>query len=73
MEKEVIYLTPTKLAARWHITPHTLGQWRWTGRGPRFSKMGKRILYKLENIEKFEAQMECDNTSYLSLNEEEID
>ena len=73
MEKEVIYLTATKLAARWHITPHTLGQWRWNGRGPRFSKMGKRILYKLENVEKFEAQMEYDNTSCIPLDKEEID
>jgi hypothetical protein len=58
------YLTATTLAARWHLTPHTLSQWRWNGRGPRFSKMGKKILYELKHVEDFEERAVHQNTSY---------
>jgi Helix-turn-helix domain len=59
------YLTVTHLAARWHLTPHTLSQWRWNGKGPHFSKMGKKILYDLNHIEAFEERAVHQNTSYL--------
>ena len=59
------YLTATNLAARWHLTPHTLSQWRWNGRGPRFSKMGKKVLYELKHIEEFEEKAVYQNTSYI--------
>lgn len=59
------YLTTTALAARWHLTPHTLAQWRWNGQGPRFSKMGKKILYELKYIEEFEERSVHQNTSYI--------
>ncbi len=59
------YLKAKGLAARWHITPHTLAQWRWNGSGPRFSKMGKRILYDLKHVEEFEARAVHQNTSYI--------
>jgi hypothetical protein len=62
---EKIYLTATTLAARWHITSHTLAQWRWNGNGPRFSKMGKRILYELKHVEAFEEGAVHQNTSYI--------
>jgi hypothetical protein len=60
------YLTATALAARWHLTPHTLSQWRWNGRGPLFSKMGKKVLYELKHIEEFEEKAVYQNTSYVS-------
>jgi len=79
MSKSKTYLTATGLAARWHLTPHTLSQWRWNGKGPRFSKMGKRILYELKHVEAFEERSEYQNTSYIPLDDnspfdkEEID
>lgn len=73
MSKSKTYLTATGLAARWHLTPHTLSQWRWNGKGPRFSKMGKRILYELKHVEAFEERSIHQNTSYIPFDKEEID
>ncbi len=51
----VRYLRPNELAARWHISWKTLARWRWTGDGPRFLKVSGKVLYRLEDIEAFEA------------------
>lgn len=56
-------LTPEDLADRWNLTETTLSQWRWNGRGPRYIKMGKGIRYRLSEIERFEDQHTCQNTS----------
>ena len=42
------------LAERWLISPRTLEQWRWQGRGPRYLKIGGRVVYRLSDIEAFE-------------------
>ena len=54
--------TQKQLAARWHMSPRTLEQWRWLGKGPRFLKIGARVLYDEEEIESFEAAQICQNT-----------
>jgi hypothetical protein len=59
------YITPTHLAARWYITTHTLDQWRWNGNGPRFHKFGRKILYHIDDIQKFEAGKAHYNTMYI--------
>ena len=51
----VRYLRPDELAGRWGISPKTLARWRWTGEGPRFLKVSGKVLYRLEDIEAFEA------------------
>jgi hypothetical protein len=38
------------LADRWLISPRTLEQWRWQGRGPRYLKIGGRVVYRLTDI-----------------------
>jgi hypothetical protein len=43
------------LAERWLISPRTLEQWRWQGRGPRYLKINRRVVYPLAEIEAFEA------------------
>jgi len=48
------YLTQAELAERWRISPRTLEQWRWQGRGPRYLKLGRRVLYRLSDIEAHE-------------------
>ncbi|HBG35067.1 MAG: hypothetical protein A2X70_04425 [Alphaproteobacteria bacterium GWC2_42_16] len=60
---EKLLLTPEALAERWNITPATLSQWRWNGRGPLFIKMNKGVRYRLSDIERFEEQHTCQNTS----------
>ena len=45
-----------ELAARWNISPRTLERWRWAGEGPQFIKLGGRVVYRLEDVEAFEAE-----------------
>jgi hypothetical protein len=33
-----------------------LERWRWTGQGPRFLKIGGRVVYRLCDIEAYEAE-----------------
>lgn len=54
---EVEYLTPSELSKRWAgaVTPGTLAAWRSRRQGPSFVKFGGRILYRLDDVECFEA------------------
>jgi len=56
-------MTQEELAERWHLSPRTLEQWRWLGKGPRFLKIGARVLYDLRDVEDYEAGQVCQNTS----------
>ena len=56
-------MTQSQLAERWMISPRTLEQWRWLGKGPRFLKIGARILYRDEDVESYEVSRICQNTS----------
>ena len=49
------HLSQTDLANRWRMSPRTLERWRFTGEGPRFMKIGGRVVYRLEDILAFEA------------------
>ncbi len=60
-----ILLTPQDLAKRWNLEPNTLGQWRWNGRGPKYLKINRSILYRLEDIEEFEKQKVRHSTSQI--------
>ena len=48
------HLRQKDLAERWHVSPRTLERWRWLGRGPRFLKVGGRVVYRLEDVEAYE-------------------
>jgi predicted site-specific integrase-resolvase len=43
-----------ELAVRWRISHRTLERWRWTGEGPKFLKVGGRVVYRLSDIEEYE-------------------
>ena len=49
-----IRFTQIELARRWKISPRTLERWRWLQQGPRYLKIGGRVVYRLEDIEAFE-------------------
>lgn len=49
------HLDQKGLAKRWLISPRTLEQWRWQGRGPRYLKIGGRVIYPVAEIEAYEA------------------
>ena len=57
------HLDQKALACRWLISPRTLEQWRWQGRGPRYLKIGGRVVYRLSDIEAFEAASLHANTN----------
>lgn len=57
------FLTAEQLATRWLIRTETLSQWRWNGRGPQYLKIGRRVLYRLEDVLCFEEQKRRQNTS----------
>lgn len=48
------HLTTNQLAERWHLTPLTLIRWRKAGKGPKWLKVGRRILYPVANVEEYE-------------------
>jgi hypothetical protein len=48
-------LSQRELAQRWRISPRTLERWRCLGQGPAFLKLGRRIAYRVADIEAFEA------------------
>ena len=50
------HLNQTELSARWNLSPRTLERWRWLGEGPRYLKLGGRVLYRVEDVEVFEEQ-----------------
>ena len=56
-------ITQEQLAVRWHLSPRTLEQWRWLGKGPKFLKIGARVLYREQDVDAWEAEQVCQNTS----------
>lgn len=46
-------LTPAELSARWGLSVGTLANWRSSGRGPAFSKIGG-IRYSMADVVAFE-------------------
>ena len=56
-------LTQNQLAERWHMSPRTLEQWRWRGKGPKFLKIGARVLYDEASVIDYENGQICQNTA----------
>ena len=54
---EATHLNQIELAVRWRVSHRTLERWRWTGEGPRFVKLGGRVVYRLLDIEEYEQAM----------------
>lgn len=66
IETGLVCINQRELAERWRISPRTLERWRWTGEGPRFVKLGGRVVYRLADISDFEQAMIRSSTSSLS-------
>src|SRR5690606_22216748 len=62
-EMKAVHMNQMELAARWRISPRTLERWRWIGDGPRFVKLGGRVVYRLCDIEEYEQAMIRSSTS----------
>ena len=57
------HLNQRELAERLNISPRTLERWRWLGEGPRFLKIGGRVVYRLQDVERYEAEQLRDSTT----------
>ena len=60
------HLNQRELAERLNISPRTLERWRWLGEGPPFLKIGGRVVYRLQDIERYEADQLRDSTTALA-------
>jgi len=62
--KPIRHLNQIDLSRRWSISPRTLERWRWLGQGPQFLKIGGRVVYRLTDIEAYEAAQLHESTSH---------
>lgn len=56
-------LTPDALASQLHTTTRNLREWRATGRGPRFVRIGRFPLYRSEAVEAWLRDQEYASTA----------
>ena len=49
-----LFIDQIQLARRWKLSHRTLERWRWIGCGPSYTKIGRRVVYRLVDVEKFE-------------------
>ena len=52
---DIRHLNQVQLSRRWSLSPRTLERWRWLKAGPPYLKIGGRVVYRLEDIESYEA------------------
>jgi hypothetical protein len=54
------FLRPDELAARWRFNVRTLQRWRQFGKGPRWQRLGGRVVYRLNDVVAFETSSDTD-------------
>jgi len=59
------YLTPEEVSARYkgRISVRTLSNWRSSKNGPRYTKLGGAVMYKLSWLVEWEEKRSATNTS----------
>lgn len=60
-----LYLTPKEVSDRYkgRISVRTLANWRTSGDGPKYTKIGARVLYHLSAVEEWEKKRTIGNSS----------
>lgn len=58
-----VFMKQKVVARRCGISPRTLERWRVVGEGPRFLKVGANVLYRLRDVEAWEATRVCQSTA----------
>jgi predicted site-specific integrase-resolvase len=61
--KPTRHLNQVELSGRWSISPRTLERWRWLGQGPQYLKIGGRVVYRLDDVEAYEAEQVRTSTA----------
>lgn len=60
-----VFFTTKELASRWRISPRTIEGWRDKGIGPVFVKIGNRVRYHIDVIERAEREWSSVNPEHL--------
>jgi hypothetical protein len=55
-QERVLHLTTAELAERWRTSIAVLANLRYKGGGPRFIKLGRKVLYPMTEIERHERE-----------------
>ncbi len=58
-----VYLTCDEAGAHLKLSPRTLEKMRTIGGGPRFRKLGRRVMYSLQDLDTWADSRVCDSTS----------
>ena len=57
------YLTSNELAERYTIHERTVANWRTTGFGPKFVKIGSSVRYRASDVKAWEESRTAENTT----------
>lgn len=57
-----VYYTVEDLAARLTIAPATLRHWRAHGRGPRATKLGRRVVFAGRDVDRWIQEQQARDT-----------
>ena len=66
MEDQDHYLKPRQAAAYTGIATSTLAKFRCLGRGPRYAKIGRAVLYRKSDLDTFMTSATVTSTSEVS-------
>lgn len=57
-------MTPAEVSERYNgrVTVRTLANWRWAGNGPKFTRIGGRILYDVSELILWEDRRTVEQT-----------
>jgi predicted DNA-binding transcriptional regulator AlpA len=59
-------ITPRQLAVRWECSEATLAKWRVNGDGPPFVRLGRKIAYRVADIEMWlDARRAASTSEYI--------
>ncbi|HWI42000.1 MAG TPA: helix-turn-helix domain-containing protein [Nocardioides sp.] len=53
------YLTTQEVAEALRTSPETVRYWRHVGKGPKSFKVGRRVLYAIEDVDQFLADAQA--------------
>lgn len=56
MKASIRHLTQAELAERWNKSIHTIERYRTDKVGPPYLKIGGKVMYRIQDIEQFEAE-----------------
>jgi hypothetical protein len=55
-----VFMTEAELAERWRHSLRSLQRWRAEGNGPPHLRIGRRIVFRITDVEAFEASREVE-------------